>query len=576
MTGWRIKGRIRRSQLISTYGIGSVVASGDESFMIAGLDYWKITEPDVSEPRLARVLKVSGFVRPPASEDDDWGDIPVFRFPEWVFCPDCARLAPFKDLGSKFDTTCNCGQTLVPSRFVVACAGGHVDDFPYLEWVHHGAPSKNETHRLKITTRGKTASLADIVISCSCSPKMQRSMQGAFSADALKGIYSCRRRRPWLLDRDPGECTRTPRTLQRGASNVYFSVVESAISIPPWSEGAFKLITKHWPILKGIKDDAILKGALAGLAQSSGYSVEDLLQVVKRKRDAAALTNDDPAALRKDEYEALVRGRKEDARSDDFVCEPADHTPISAWFDQVMQVKRLREVRALRGFTRVLPLGAAETDDQASVEAPLSRGSVEWLPAVEVIGEGIFLRLDQGALRHWELDDAVAARIRPIADRYRDSWVGRGNPRPITPRLVLIHTLAHILITRLALDSGYPAASLRERLYISDDMAALLIYTATTDSAGSLGGLIAQAEPERLAAVLRDAVTDASWCSGDPLCVEADAAGVDSLNLAACHACVLLPEVSCEESNVLLDRALLVGTPHAPELGFFRALIGQP
>ena len=130
----------------------------------------------------------------------------------------------------------------------------------------------------------------------------------------------------------------------------------------------------------------------------------------------------------------------------------------------------------------------------------------------------------------------------------------------ITPRMLLVHSLSHSLINQWSLECGYPAAALRERLYVSDAMAGILIYTATTDSAGSLGGVISLAETNRLAATFVGAVQTAGWCSSDPLCIEAVAAGVDSLNLAACHACLLLPEVSCEHSNVFLDRVMLVGT----------------
>jgi hypothetical protein len=139
--------------------------------------------------------------------------------------------------------------------------------------------------------------------------------------------------------------------------------------------------------------------------------------------------------------------------------------------------------------------------------------------------------------------------------------------------LVLIHTFAHVLIDQMSLDAGYPAASLRERLYVDDDMRGLLIYTATSDSAGSLGGIVAQGAPDRLASLVREAVNRAAWCSADPVCIEATATGADGLNMAACHACTLLPEVSCEERNMLLDRALLVGTPRATQLGYFVDLL---
>jgi hypothetical protein len=135
--------------------------------------------------------------------------------------------------------------------------------------------------------------------------------------------------------------------------------------------------------------------------------------------------------------------------------------------------------------------------------------------------------------------------------------------------MVLLHTLAHVLINEWSLEAGYPAAALRERLYAADGMAGVLVYTATSDSAGSLGGLVAQGEPDHLDRTIRSAVHRAEWCSSDPLCVESEASGTGGTNLAACHACVMLPETSCEHNNILLDRALLVGTPEDPHSGFF-------
>jgi hypothetical protein len=104
-------------------------------------------------------------------------------------------------------------------------------------------------------------------------------------------------------------------------------------------------------------------------------------------------------------------------------------------------------------------------------------------------------------------------------------------------------------------------------------MAGLLLYTATSDSAGSLGGIVAQGEPDRLAHTLQAALARTAWCSNDPLCMESEAAGVDNVNLAACHACVLLPETSCETNNSFLDRAMLIGTPTGTVPGYFHDLM---
>lgn len=567
-------GGVRQSQLITTYGVGALVAVGDESFMVVGLDQWPTTNAsEIHEPLLERGLGVEHFLLPPAS--DEGRDIPVRRFPEWSYCPLCRRLAPHSDFARFTNNECSkCKVPLVTSRFVVVCENGHIDDFPYWEWVH-AAPGRSRPgqHELTIDARGVSASLRDIVIECSCGKS--RSMNGAFAKNALRELTSCKGRRPWLGD--TVECGLTPRTLQRGASNVYFSVVHSAISIPPWSEGAFKVLNRHWAVLKHIPESA-LHETIRGMNVIAGtrYSVEDLVEAARRRRVREQEPQNDVEKIRDQEYEALIRGAQETSREQDFVAEKVSgHAGIvNEYFDRVTSVTRLREVRVLTGFTRLTPLLPEDPPERI---AHLTGDASDWLPAIEIRGEGVFLRLDAERLARWEIREDVRSRVRRIADNYRRRFLlNNATPdRDIIPRDVLIHTLAHVLITQWSLDSGYPTASLRERLYTSDSMAGLLIYTGTSDSAGSLGGVISQATVGRLEQSILGAMERTAWCSADPLCIEADAAGVDSLNLAACHACVLLPEVSCELGNILLDRALLVGIPEQPELGFFVELLRE-
>lgn len=278
--------------------------------------------------------------------------------------------------------------------------------------------------------------------------------------------------------------------------------------------------------------------------------------------------------LRKEEFHQLRNETHESAENIDFVCVPpvgAGSHRLPDGIGQTMLVKRLREVRVLTSFTRVdIPMPT----DPKSRRAALSSGQIGWLPAIEVNGEGVFIRLDDERLRDWEQHREVGERAWIIRDRHvgalKQRAANRAVPSPVTARFVLVHTLAHILINEWSLDAGYPAGALRERLYVDDaEMAGLLIYTATSDSAGSLGGVVSQGDPEQLAGALRSALDRASWCSADPLCMEAEASGAESLNLAACHACVLLPETSCELGNTILDRAMLVGTPEETAIGFF-------
>jgi len=136
----------------------------------------------------------------------------------------------------------------------------------------------------------------------------------------------------------------------------------------------------------------------------------------------------------------------------------------------------------------------------------------------------------------------------------------------------MIHTFSHLLIRQLSFECGYDASSIQERLYVSsgpDGMAGLLLYTASGDSEGTLGGLVRQGRPEYLADTIKAALENARYCSSDPLCIESEGQGLNSLNLAACHACGLLPETSCELSNMLLDRGLVIGLPEDSECAYF-------
>lgn len=559
-------GEARRSQLVTTYGVGAIIAIEDESFMVQGLDQWDASDQDLwlHEPRLERLCGVRHFVLPAASGDDKKDDIPVTRFPRWYSCSECGELDQHRHLSVAPDRSecADCGATLVPSRFVMVCEGGHIDDFPYKNWVHGRSGATEGSHHLKVRTLGMTASLRDIVVSCSCG--QSRSMEGAFRRNALRDITWCSANQPWLSRRDPNGCERAPRVLQRGASNVWFSIVESAISIPPWSEEAFKALNRYWEALRHVPDDAV-RSVLTGMGldQISGYSVDELVEAVRERRDAEDPTTElDPAVIKEQEYVALIRGKPQRSAKQDFVCVPASEVTdsVAEIFKTVMVVKRLREVRVLSSFTRVREPEPPDIDERLS---PLSREELDWLPAIEVVGEGIFLELAPDRLAAWENQDKLRRRVEILVENARRREEGRSSnlSSRISGRLLLTHTLAHLLVNQWSLECGYPAASLRERLYVTDEHAGLLIYTATSDSAGSLGGLISQANPNRLEPSLRSAVVSAAWCSSDPLCIESDPGGTDALNLAACHCCALLPETSCEEMNLLLDRATLVGSP---------------
>ncbi|MEU3493655.1 DUF1998 domain-containing protein [Kitasatospora cineracea] len=601
--GPRRLGEIRRAQLITTYGVGAMIAVENESFLVRGIDSWDVSEsPIVVEPRLSDQLHVYEFRLPPAPDPDRAKDgVRAVRFPEWYSCPRCNSLQPYRKFNSPAGRAeCStCQESLVPSRFVMACADGHLQDFPYWKWVHRGRDRGESGHcggELSFEAGGSTASLRSVVISCSCG--VSASMEGSFRRRALMDLkIRCEGRSPWLAGA-PAEsfCAESPRTLQRGSSSVWFPVMHSALSIPPWSEGLAKLAGRLYGKLKD-EDAASIRSYLRiekVLQQHPGYDPDEIVALIHQRRADEQAVSPSPAAgaagtaeagtyrsrIYQDEYHRLCRPHPEnpDIGGQDFVCEapaaPTGQLLESHGIGQVMLVKSLREVRVLQSFTRLEEPGTAAPRRHA----PISHTDPGWLPAIEVRGEGVFLRLDTDRLRAWEQlpgPVARAERIRANHERLlREHAQGSDLPVPVsgaTPRFLLLHTLAHVLINEWSLDAGYPAAALRERLYVSDEMAGVLVYTATSDSAGSLGGIVAQGDPARLDSTLRSALHRAGWCSNDPLCAESESSGADGLNLAACHACVLLPETSCENNNILLDRVSLVGALDGTSPGFFSA-----
>jgi hypothetical protein len=594
------RGAVRRAQAITTYGVGSLIAVNHESFVVSGLDgadeHWSTDEaPRIHERRLARILGVEHFRLPPASDEFSKDGIRVRRFPLMHFCPECDELRRHRDFNppSGKSVCGTCEADLVPSRFVIACEAGHLDEFPYWSWVHRAAGRGATTAgkcggTLRLRTSGRSSSLRSILVSCTCGvPEV--SMEGSFRKNALKDLgLRCRGTRPWLGTSEPAEpCVRTPRTLQRGSSAVWQPVLKSALSIPPWSDGRADPLAPYWGRLRDLTDRSDVEMCLKVLfGDKCPVPLDEVMELLAAEQEEDTTGEEERTfdhhyrALRNKEYEHLRAGNdeRERSREEQFICETPLGDPTA--LDGIgvtgpMLVKKLREVRALKAFTRLADPDSLSDDN----EAKLSAAPLSWLPAMEVRGEGVFLRLAEDRLAAWEKAPAVAARAERISTAHRRMMEQRASdptqvqPSPATPRMVLLHTLAHVLINEWSLDAGYPAAALRERLYADEEMAGLLVYTATSDSAGSLGGLVAQGEPERLAGTIRSAIRRASWCSADPLCIESEASGTGGTNMAACHACVMLPETSCEHNNILLDRALLVGTPEDPELGFFAGIL---
>ena len=611
---------LRRSAVVSIFGPGSIIdfragrgvvsgiAAGleewDSSFRPAGLANHLVTR----ETRLQKKLKVKGFRTPPVVLERGWNDetdmrrLVAVRFPSWLQCPRCDLIKPetqWKDdpgQAYRYCPTCtgkSHGQGtvyVIPVRFVMACRDGHVDEFPWDWWVGH----KPECPLLKLDNprrhsglflRSEKPGLAGLVLSC---PKCgsRRSLDGVLSRKTWERGPKCKGRRPWIAGGGQ-KCGKEQLAVQRGASNLYFPVIDSALSIPPWSDRLQELLGDWWSSLTSLEDLSKLedyiefmgKGDMESILNEIRMSPSELANAIRERiASYGALNTDD---LKPAEYRQFVSEPGESRTPDNDFETRREEVPeaIAPWISRVVRAVRLREVRAIKGFTRINPPG----DPEASEVARLSKKELDWLPAIEVRGEGIFLALEGKRLKKWENRRDVKERVSECELRYVADWKERYGadsepPQAITPRYMLCHTLAHALMRQLTLDCGYASASLQERIYSGDEddqMAGLLIYTATPDADGTLGGLERQGKASRIGITLMRAIKAIEWCSSDPLCITNIMGAMNSFSHSVCHACCLAPETSCETFNRFLDRALLIGDGESPGLGYFEDMLGS-
>ena len=579
-------GKMRRSQILFSAGPGAIVdfrtQKGPVSVICLGLDQYP-DGPVIHEARLEKRLAIKGLRSPPAAvESHPALPMPALRFPRWMQCPRCDLFQHEAGWGREAGEPalhcqqCSAAQSkkvyVIPAPFVTACEEGHLDDFPWVSWVSHAndCPAKN-----LYTLRSEGgAGLAGLILRChGCG--QSRAMEGCFNPDALKPFGPCPGSRPWLPGAPVAICNAagdgTRKTLQRGASNMYFPVIASALDIPPWSDGLQQKLKRDWDRVLSLSDDELRDFLrILKLAPQVGMSEEELFREVlvrKRRLDGSQLED-----LRVDEYKQLCAdvALPRDEKAEFEIRVETVPAEIRPWIRRLVRVVRLREVRALRAFTRVRSPDP-ELPGHETLWAALSLEDKDWLPGIEVRGEGIFVELELNRIASWS--ERVADRAKGIDEAWREDWERRHpdvpSPRTVTPKTLLVHSLAHAIIRELSIECGYSAASLRERLYVHDDACGFLIYTAAPDSDGTLGGLARQGRANRFVPVLSNALSAQRWCASDPLCIADVHSFSEKATGAACHSCLLVSETSCEEFNRLLDRQTLVGSPDDPSRGYF-------
>ena len=620
---------IRRSQLIAPFGIGAMMVSpSGVSVICAGLDRWfdaESTGPNfdetdfvIQEWRLERYLGVEQFRLPPDFRESRRGQdstntrltIPAWRFPLWHWCSWCKRLKPF-GASRRDPAICEACQRkhkrkieMVQVRFVAMCERGHLQDFPWREWVHRDENTSCEKTLYLKGTGGLGLGALRVECECGVQPRnlaqiMSANAEGETSlSKTLNDDGSpclCKGHRPWFGHAEPEGCGAHFRGTLRNASNVYFADVRSAIYLPRGGavapdalvarleQSPLSTVVSAFKDLGNLSTNNLLntKHGRRLEKEFTREEIEAALQVIQGEADSD-IAEDFEEDLRREEYTVLRRSQD----STELVvslAEPSSYSkqtfPVEDYFSRIGLVTKLRETRVLTGFSRIF----SENDRDLEAKKRMlwqhpPAVDESWLPATIVYGEGIYLELDEERLVTWENTDGVRRRADALAKRYLSVLASRRlEERTISPRLLLVHTLAHLLINQLTFDCGYSTASLRERLYVSESsegeaMAGLLIYTAAGDSEGTLGGLVRMGTKGYLEGVLHRAIAGAVWCSADPVCMELGAGGgqgPDSCNNAACHNCALLPETSCELFNRFLDRGMVIGSIENDLKGFF-------
>jgi hypothetical protein len=592
----RPQGQIRQSQVVSTYGPGSLLDLPRQSVLVGGLDNWLGVSEEVHEPRLAEKLKrlldlqALKLFSPPPDTEDPTGPrtgITAWQFPEWFITQSVQRgdkdgglrsrlLVHRKALTKgKFIDTDKRRQPVVPVRFVRACRKGHIGDIDWYRFAHeHNGQCRRQ---LWIDERGTSGDIAEIYVRCECGegrPLVNATLPGA--------LGHCDGARPWLGPYTREPCDQLNRLLVRHASNAYFPQVMSVISLPDRNESLEKAVSQVWQFLEEVGSEEDLryerkKTAVKGALE--GFSDAEVLQEIGARK---GLGGEAPVkSVKQAEFEVLTTAKEEvgqDTPDGNFFARflPSEvwNKPWMASVERVVLVHRLREVVAQLGFTRFEAIAPdVEGELQMGVQAaPLAR-ELSWLPAVENRGEGVFLQFRKSAIDQWLARPAVQERGQRLLAGF-DAWEGH-HPHahrdfPGLP-YYLLHSLSHLLLTAVALECGYPASSIRERVFALGAGYGVLLYTGSPDAEGTLGGVVETGR--RIDGHLRAALELGRLCSNDPVCAQHDPPNPHEdrfLHGAACHGCLLIAETSCEQHNDFLDRALVVPTVEDLGAEFFQ------
>lgn len=595
------EGQVRESQVITTYGAGALIDLVDQAVLVGGLDFWNFGRGRtvIHEPRLRDALAErfqaagralhfeNAFVEPPAGDLRQASPaigIQVLEMPRWFVCqnPRCRALVRSDGLdlkGRRYRHQCERKRSseCVPVRFVGACKRGHLQEFPWIWFAHRKEESPCPAPNLRLD-EGVTGDFSEVTVECACRAKER--LSGALTPEINP---KCMGSRPWLGSEGNEECDEKLRLLVRTASNAYFPQVVSALSIPEKGRELEKAVRSVWDVLQAATQESlpVFRTIEKVRIALEGYGDDPVLEAVH------AIQREAPVArtpIRTAEFQQLVDQKQEAPgdfpRPEDLFYARTSTPPggLPRKVSQLVLARKLREVMVQVGFTRIEPVTPdLQGEFDLGVQSQQLGLLTDWLPAAEIHGEGVFLRLDESAVREWEARAAVLARGRELLAGH-DAWGSTLGDAPDFPgvRFYLLHSFSHLLMSAISLECGYAASALRERIYCASEnaelpMAAILLSTGSAGSEGTLGGLVEQGREIR--AHIRRAYELGTLCSNDPVCAghsPKDDPSERFLEGAACHGCLFIAECSCERFNRYLDRALVVpAIGHDAELAFF-------
>ena len=413
----------RTSQLISPFGPGAIVDIGEESLIMNGTDQWPSKLERIELKRLTEATGVFHLKKAPPVFRDSHDGLWASRFPAWLFCSRCRKLEYRKtsDEAVNADGVPVCknsackDRTLVPMRFVAACNHGHLQDIPWDKWAHKksgGTCTEGSDSRAQLyfeSKSGEGSGLDALKVTCrnpGCGSS--QSLGSIMAPGSLPG--SCLGKQPYEYRETFTPCNETLRVLQRGASNLYYGIIKSALDIPVSSS------SETDPLIEKIKQNSEYEDLIEAerrnkakraeviaseIAETLGTDKESVLKAIRgkntekrefkiprdediRKAEWQILTSADPASFSWPLFKARVQQQPSGSSSE-----------LRKLIKRVVLIDKLREVRAFCGFERIKP-------DGNIIAATTTRDERKWLPATEVFGEGIFIEFSSTQISDWE------------------------------------------------------------------------------------------------------------------------------------------------------------------------------